>query len=109
MLQDPPHRVDIIFCVTPIPLGIEIAYKNLATETERDLCDTPRHFARDERFTAKGAFVIEQYSIAGKHVVCLPIIYRNPMGVELRHSIRRPRIERRLFILRDLLHEPVEL
>lgn len=53
--------------------------------------------------------MVEQDPIASVHPVRLSIVLANPERVELRDTVRTPRVERGVLILRDLLDETVEL
>ena len=48
--------------------------------------------------------MIKQNPAARKHTITFPIIFRNPIRIQLCHSIRASRIKRRLLCLRHLLH-----
>ena len=56
-----------------------------------------------------GRFVVEQDAVAGVDAVGLAIIDGDPVGIELGHRVGAARIERRGFLLRSFLHQPVKL
>ena len=53
--------------------------------------------------------MVEQNAVAGIHAIGLAVIHRDPVGIELGHSVGTARIEGRGFLLGNFLHEPVEL
>ena len=53
--------------------------------------------------------MIEQNPIACKHVVCFAIIDRDPEGIHFGYCIWGSWIKRRLFSLRHLLHQTIQL
>src|SRR2546430_8582526 len=65
--------------------------------------DGARDFARDKRFAAPGAFMVEQNAVARAKTVTFTIVYRRPERKNLCHAIRAARPERRLLSLRYLL------
>ncbi len=53
--------------------------------------------------------MVEQDPVAGEHSVRLTVIHRDPVAVELGDAVRRTRIERRRLLLRNLLHQAIQL
>ena len=53
--------------------------------------------------------MVEQHPVAGIHPIALAVVHRDPVGIELRDAVGAARIERRALLLRDLLHQAVEL
>lgn len=53
--------------------------------------------------------MVEQDPIASVHPVRLSVVLANPERVELRDTVRTPRVERGVLVLRNLLDETVEL
>ena len=53
--------------------------------------------------------MIEQHPVAGMHPVALAVVHSDPVGIELGHPVGTARIERRALLLRDLLHQAIEL
>ena len=64
LLQHEPHRFDIFFGVTPVALCIQIAEIKFVLQPGLDVRHGARDFARDKRFAAPRAFVIEQNAAA---------------------------------------------
>src|SRR5258705_1659239 len=108
-LQYPVHALDIIPGVTPIALRPEVSEIKRVFETGLDAGDAARNLARHEGFAADRAFMIEQDAVRGEHAVGFAIVHRDPVAVKLADAIGRARIERRGFLLRDLLHQTVQL
>ena len=80
----------------------------LVLKPEGNTRDSARDLAGHEGFTANRRLVVEKDAIAGVHPVALTVIHRDPIPVELGDRVGRPRVERGGFLLRDLLHQPVQ-
>ena len=66
-------------------------------------------FAGHEGFATAWGFVVEENPVAGIHAVGFAVVHRDPVGVELGDCIRGTRVERRGFLLRNLLNQAIEL
>ena len=53
--------------------------------------------------------MVEQHPVAGVHPVALAVVHRDPVGIKFGHSVGAARIEGRALLLRDFLHQAVEL
>ena len=53
--------------------------------------------------------MVEQDPVAGIHPITFAVIHRDPIGIELRDAIGAARVERRVLLLRCLLHQAEEL
>ena len=53
--------------------------------------------------------MIEKDAIASVQPIAFPVIDSDPVGVELRHTVRAARVERSFLGLWHLLHQPVQL
>ena len=53
--------------------------------------------------------MVEQDAVAGEHSVTLAVVDRDPMGINFRRAIRAAGVERRRFLLRHFLDQPVHL
>lgn len=53
--------------------------------------------------------MIEQHPVAGNHPKALADVHRGPVNIELRHAVGAARIEGCALLMRDLLHQAVEL
>lgn len=51
LLEHEPHALHVIFCMSPIPLRIEIAYIEIFLESEMYPCYCPRNFTSHKCFT----------------------------------------------------------
>src|SRR5580692_8389631 len=107
-LQDLVHADDVILGMAPVALGVEIAEVKRLLKPGLD----PRHRAGDlaghESFAPDRALMVEQDAVRGEHAVGLAIVHRDPVAVELGDRIRRTRIKRRGFLLRDFLDQAVQ-
>src|SRR6185312_11687156 len=107
-LQDRIHALDVVAGVAPVALGLEIAEIDGVFQADLDPGDAAGDLARDEGFAADRAFMVEQDAVGGEHAVGLAVVHRDPVAIELGHAVGRARIERSGFLLRRLLHQPVE-
>src|SRR5260370_20964393 len=108
-LQYPVHALDIIPGVAPVAFRPEISEIKRVFETGLDAGNAARDLARHEGLAADRAFMIEQYAVRGEHAVGLAIVHGDPVAVKLGDAIGRAGIERRGFLLRNLLHQTVQL
>ena len=83
-------------------------YRHLI-ESLVDAGEAARDLARHEGLAADRRLVIEQDAVAGVDPIRLPVVDRDPVGVDLRRAIRRARVEGRRLFLRHLLHLSVHL
>ena len=51
--------------------------------------------ARQELEAPAGALVVEEDPGAGVQPVALPVVHGDPVGIDLGHPVRAPRVERR--------------
>src|SRR3546814_12660958 len=92
----------------PIALGVQVAEVEAVLQAELDGCNGSRDLTGHEGFAADRTFVVEQDSIRSMDAVGLPVVHRDPVGIELGGSVGRPRIEWRLLILWYLLRLAIE-
>ena len=104
VLQDQPHTFHVIFGISPVTAGIQISQIQLVLESLFDTGSSQGDFAGHESLSAPFTLVVEQDTVHGKHPVALAVILGNPESVLLGHSVRRTRIERCRFLLRNFLH-----
>ena len=53
--------------------------------------------------------MVKKNSVAGIHAICLPVVHRDPVCVELGYPVGAARVEWSSFPLGDFLHQAVEL
>src|SRR6266581_4593876 len=109
LLQHQPLRLDVVARVAPVAPRLEISQVQAVLDAQADAGQRPGDLAADESLAPDRRLVIEQDAVAGKKAVRLPVVYGDPVSVELRDAVRRARVERRFFRLGRLLGEPVEL
>lgn len=95
--------------MSPITLGVQVSEIQARLLAQRDIRHSARNLPRHERPPTPRAFVVEQDPIASVHPVRLSVVLADPERVELRDTVRTPRVERGVLVLRDLLDETVEL
>ena len=109
LLQHHPLHLHVVARMAPVAQRAHVAQIQRILQAQRDPRDGTRDLARDEGLAAQRALVVEQHAVAGVHAVGLAVVHRDPVGVELGDRVRAARIERRGFLLRDLLHQAVQL
>src|SRR3546814_8049625 len=93
----------------PIALGVQVAEVEAVLQAELDGCNGSRDLTGHEGFAADRTFVVAQDSIRSMDAVGLPVVHRDPVGIELGGSVGRPRLVWRLLILWYLLRLAIEL
>jgi hypothetical protein len=88
LLDDGPHRLDVVPPVPPVAQRTEISQPDVRLLPERDLRDRAGDLARDERLAAPRRLVVEQDPVARVHRIRLPVIHSDPVRIELRNGIR---------------------
>src|SRR5262249_19999908 len=87
LLQHQPHRFDIFLRIAPVTLGVKVAQIKILLQACLDTSSSASNLAGDKGLAASGRFMVEQYSVAGKHPVALSVIDRCPMGINLSNGI----------------------
>ena len=95
--------------MTPVAQRVEIAHGEAVVEPGIHPRQAARDLARHKRFTPPRTLVVEQHPVAGIHPIALAVVHRDPVGIELRDAVGAARIEGCALLLRDLLHQAVEL
>src|SRR6267143_3660413 len=104
LLQHQPHRFNVFFRVAPIPLGLQVAEVELFLQSRLDARHRPSDLAGHKSLTAPRGLVVKENPIAGKQAVTLAVIHCCPISISFRRSIRRPRMERRILVLWNLVY-----
>src|ERR1700726_1116010 len=107
-LQYAVHALDIVPGVAPVALCAEVSEIKRFFKAGLDAGDAAGDLARHEGFAADRAFMIEQDAVRGIDAVGLAVVHRDPVAVKLGDAIGRARIERRGFLLRNLLNQAVQ-
>lgn len=68
--------------MSPISFRVQVAQLEAFRQAKLDLGHFSSNLARDESLTSPGALVVEQDAVAGKHVVCLSVVYYCPVSVQ---------------------------
>ncbi len=108
LLQHQPHALDKVPGMSPVAPGIQIAQIELVLQAELDRGNGAGDLAGDEGLAAQRALVIEQDTVGGVQVIGLPIVHRDPVGIELGGGIGAARPERGCLALRRFLHLAIE-
>ena len=84
LLEHQPHCLDIIFRMSPVALGIQIAEFDIFLQAELDSCDSSGNFSCDKFQSSAFGFVIEQNARTCKQAVALPVILGDPVAASSR-------------------------
>ena len=104
LLQHPPHRVDVIAGVAPVPASVEIAQPKLGGQAVLDAGDPVGDLAGDELDPPPRRLVVEQDPAHREEPVRLPVVHRDPVAVHLGHPVGRAGVEVGGLPLRRLVH-----
>jgi hypothetical protein len=99
----------MMLTMTPITLRVHVAQVQTALLAKANICNRAGNLTRDECATTARALVVEQDAITRVHSVRLTVVDDNPVGVQLRNTIRRARVERSRLALRGLHDLAVQL
>jgi len=95
--------------VAPVAQRIHIAHVQALLQTQGDVGQAAGDLAGYKCFAPARAFVIEQDAVAGIHAIGLAVVDRDPVGIELGHGVGAARVEGGSFLLRDFLHQAIQL
>jgi hypothetical protein len=109
LLEHEPHALNVVLCVAPITLGVEVTKVNGVLETTVDTGDGTSDLTGHESRTTPGGLVVEKDTIAGEHAVSLTVVDALPEGILLGNGVRGTRVERSGLLLRGLLDLTVKL
>src|SRR5436190_571073 len=93
LLQHQPHGFHVFLRVAPVAFGIQVSQVEFLLLPGLDAGDSARDLSRHESLATARAFVIEENATAGEHVVRLAVVYRGPVGINFRDSIRATRMK----------------
>ena len=99
LLQHQPHAFHIISRKAPVPLGIHISQGKLFLLSCQNGGNGKRDLPGNEIFAPSGRLMVKKDTVAGEHVIGFPVIYRNPIGIQLRHAVGALGVKRRFFAL----------
>src|ERR1039458_3138831 len=102
LLHDPPHAFHVISRMAPVAFGVQIPDIEPILHAQMNAGHRASYLPCDEGLAADGALVIEQNTVRGMHAVCLPVVYRNPVSIELGNAIGAARVKGRGFRLWSL-------
>ena len=109
VLQNQPHAFHIILGIAPITQAVEIAEIQLLLVPLRNTCRPQRNLTRYKSFPTALRLMVKENAGSGEHIIGLTIFLRNPEAILFGNSIRRIRMEWRVFILGNFLHFAVKL
>lgn len=88
LLKHEPHTPDIVLRMSPVTLRIEISYIKCFLQSEVDARDRTRNLTCDKCLTTDRRFMIEEESITSEYIIALTVIYRDPVSIKFRYTIR---------------------
>src|SRR5207245_891552 len=100
VLEDPPHQVDELRGVSPVPPRIQVPEGNRFRETVMDFRHAIAHLACQEFETSSLGFVIEQDAVGNRQAMGLPVVHTGPVRVDLGDAVRTSRMKRCALVLR---------
>ncbi len=100
LLQHPPHRLDVLGGVAPVPAGLQVAEVQAVLQARLDAGDGPGDLAGDERLPPPGALMVEQDAVDRIQAVGLPVVHGRPVGVDLGAAVGAAWMERGQLVLR---------
>src|SRR5574337_501742 len=103
LLQHQPHRLHIVARVPPIPSRVQVAQLQLRRQAVLDARDAIGDLSAHKLLAAARGLMVEQDTRAGEQSVAFPVVDRDPVTVELGHTVWASRIERCSLVLRHLL------
>lgn len=104
VLEHEPHTFHIVLRMSPVSLRIEVSNIQFLQKSQMNLCDCTSNLACDECLTSDWRFVIKKESVRRKHSITFSIIYRNPIRIQLSHSIWASWMKRRKLSISSLWH-----
>ncbi len=99
LLEHHPHCLDIIPCIAPVALCVEVAKVDFVCSACEYSCDAGGDLAGDECLGASGRFVVEEDAVACEDVIAFAIGAGNPVGVEFCNAVGADRMEGCCFVL----------
>ena len=108
VLEYQPHALHIVFGITPVTQGRQVAHVEFVLLSLSNTGGGKRDLPGDERLAPPFALVIEQDARTAEHPVCLAVLLYDPVAVQFGHGIRAVWMKRRILVLRHLFHLPVQ-
>src|SRR6185503_246107 len=87
LLEHAPLHLYVIARMAPIAQSIQIPHIEPILQTHLDTSQSARDLSRHKRLAAIGRFMVEQNAIARIHAPRFSIVDRDPVRIELSHSI----------------------
>src|SRR5210317_815468 len=87
LLKHEPHGFNIVFCVPPIPRGVEISQFKEFSLTLHNLFDAIGNLLCHKVSTPSRRFVVEENSRAGVHAIGFTVIFDEPVSGQFGDAI----------------------
>ena len=108
-LQHPPHGLDVVLRVAPVPLRVQVPEPQLLLPPLLDRRHAHRDLPGHEVLSAAGGLVVEEDAVRDVHPVALAVVHGHPVAVDLGDRVGRAGMEGRSLRLGGLLHQPEHL
>src|SRR3989338_398774 len=69
ILQNLPNRFNVIFGISPIPFGVQVAKPKRLLKPQRNTRESHRNFSRHEVQTSTRRFVIKEDAVCGEDAI----------------------------------------
>src|SRR2546422_5511945 len=109
VLENPPHQVDELRGISPVPPRTQVPEGDHLREAVMDLRHAVAHLACQEFEAASLGFMIKEDAVGNEQVVGLPLVHTGPVRVDLRDAVRTPGMKRCALILRLSVDLPEHL
>ncbi|OPZ02081.1 MAG: hypothetical protein BWZ11_01211 [Bacteroidetes bacterium ADurb.BinA395] len=94
--------------MTPVTQCIHITQVEFILQAVRNGSGGHGDLTGYEGFAAAWTFVVEQDTVAGKHIIRFAVVHHDPEAIHLCHGIGASWIERCFLALRNFLHQTVK-
>lgn len=102
-LKHHPHALNVVTCMAPITLGINVTQVQGLVDASVDACHTGSDLASHKGTATTRRFVVEENTVGQMHAVGFSVVDEDPEGVLLGDSVRRTRVEWSCLGLRNFL------
>src|SRR5579875_675730 len=102
LLENQPHRFDIVSGKSPVALSVKISQRELVLQPDFDPRGAARDLTGNEVLAAPRRFMIEQDAVGSEHPIGFAIIAGLPMRINLGAGVGTAWMEGGGFTLRNL-------
>ena len=95
--------------MAPVAQGAHVAQVQAVLQAQGNAGNGAGDLAGYKGFAAHRAFVVEQDAVASVNAIGLAVVHRDPVSIQLGHRIGAAGVEGGAFLLRNLLHQAIQL